>query len=45
TIRVGLIHFRELENQNPIGKEEIIPILEKILQLNENDRKLEVSRS
>jgi len=33
-IRVGLIHFRDLESQNPIEKEEVIPILKEILNIN-----------
>lgn len=30
-IRVGLIHFRDLESQNPIEKEEVIPILKDLI--------------
>ena len=30
-IRVGLIHFRDLENQDPIEKEEVIPILNELI--------------
>ncbi|KKM63527.1 hypothetical protein LCGC14_1510570 [marine sediment metagenome] len=30
-IRVGLIHFRDLENQEPIDKEEVIPILNELI--------------
>ena len=32
-IRVGLIHFRDLESQNPIEKEEVIPILNSIINI------------
>lgn len=31
-IRVGLIHFRDLESQNPIEKEEVIPILKEMIR-------------
>lgn len=31
-IRVGLIHFRTLEDQNPIEKEEVIPILNELIK-------------
>lgn len=37
-IRVGLIHFRDLENQDPIEKEEVIGILNELI--NENWGKL-----
>ncbi len=30
-IRVGLIHFKDLENQKPIDKEEVIPILNELI--------------
>ena len=30
-IRVGLIHFRNLEDQDPIEKEEVIPILNELI--------------
>ncbi|GAH85329.1 unnamed protein product, partial [marine sediment metagenome] len=30
-IRVGLIHFRDLENQVPIEKEEVIAILNELI--------------
>lgn len=30
-IRVGLIHFRDIENQKPIEKEEVIPILNELI--------------
>lgn len=31
-IRVGLIHFKDLESQNPIKKEEVIPILMEMIR-------------
>ncbi len=31
TIRVGLIHFRDLENQDPIEKEEVLAILNELI--------------
>jgi len=31
-IRVGLIHFRNLEDQDPIEKEEVIPILNELIK-------------
>jgi len=31
-IRVGLIHFRDLESQDPIEKEEVIPILREMIR-------------
>ncbi len=36
-IRVGLIHFKDLKDLNPIEKEEVIPILEEILKSNDNN--------
>jgi len=30
-IRTALIHFKEIEDQDPIKKEEVIPILKEIL--------------
>jgi len=38
-IRVGLIHFRDLEYQKPIEKKEVIPILKGILNINKNEVK------
>ncbi len=44
-IRVGLFHFRDLEIQKPIEKEEVIPILKEILKSNGINRETEGEKS